>query len=160
MSIINSVCGRIFIVVCHRVLYLAHSSSIFSLMTFSASWLLVKCVTTLTMILYILIAETSTKFKKNLKKYFDILENWFYENYTFLYPRKCEFKGFGKTNENEVFTYHEIRLKKSATKKLLGITIDEHLNFNEHLTNVCKRASRKLNSLSKVFLFLAINRKR
>ena len=75
-------------------------------------------------------------------------------------PRKCEFMGFGKNNENEVFTYHEIQLKKTATKKLLGITIDEHLNFNEHLTNVCKRASRKLNSLSKVFLFLAINRKR
>ena len=32
---------------------------------------------------------------------------------------------FGKTSENEVFTYHEIRLKKTATKKLLGITIDE-----------------------------------
>ena len=112
------------------------------------------------MILYILIAETSTKFKKNLKKYFDILENWFYENYTFLYPRKCEFKGFGKTNENEVFTYHEIRLKKSATKKLLGITIDEHLNFNEHLTNVCKRANRKLNALSRVSSFLSYQQKK
>ena len=77
-----------------------------------------------------------------------------------LNPRKCELMGFGKTNENEVFTYHEIQLKKTTTKKLPGITKDEHLNFNEHLTNVCKRASRKLNSLSKVFLFLAINRKR
>ena len=95
-----------------------------------------------------------------LKKDSEILENWFYNNYMVLNPRKCEFMGFGKTNENEVFTYHEIRLKKTTTKKLIGITIDKHLNFNEHLTNVCKRASRKLNSLSKVFLFLAINRKR
>ena len=95
-----------------------------------------------------------------LKNFFEILGNWFYDNYMVLNPRKCEFMGFGKTNENEVFTYHEIRLKKTTTKKLIGITIDKHLNFNEHLTNVCKRASRKLNSLSKVFLFLAINRKR
>ena len=64
-------------------------------------------------------------------------------------PGKFEFMDFGKTNENEVFTYHEIRIKKT-TKKLLGITIDEHLSFNEHLTNVCKSASRKLNNLSKV----------
>ena len=70
-------------------------------------------------------------------------------------PRKCGFMGFGKTNENEVFSYHEIRLNKTTTKKLLGITIDEHLNFNEHLTNVCKRASRKLNALSIVSSFLS-----
>ena len=65
-----------------------------------------------------------------------------------LNPRKFEFMSFGKTNE--VFTYHEIRLKKTTTKKLLGVTIDEHLNFNEHSTNVCKSASRKLNALLRV----------
>ena len=75
-------------------------------------------------------------------------------------PRKCEFMGFGKTNENEVFTYHKIRLKKTTTKKPLGITIDEHLNFNDHVTSVYKSASRKLNALLRVLLFLAINRKR
>ena len=75
-------------------------------------------------------------------------------------PRKCEFMGFGKTNENEVFTYHKIRLKKTTTKKPLGITIDEHLNFNDHVASVYKSASRKLNALLRVLLFLAINRKR
>ena len=75
-------------------------------------------------------------------------------------PRKCEFMGFGKTNENEVFTYHKIRLKKTTTKKPLGITIDEHLNFNDHVARVYKSASRKLNALLRVLLFLAINRKR
>ena len=59
--------------------------------------------------------------------------------------------GFGKTNENELFTYHEIRLKKYTTKKLLGITMDEHLNFNAHIKNVCKSAMKKLDALSRVF---------
>ena len=77
-----------------------------------------------------------------------------------LNPRKCELMGFGKTNENEVFTYHEIQLKKTTTKKLLGITKDEHLNFNEHLTNVYKRASRKLNTLSSVSSFLSYQQKK
>ena len=77
-----------------------------------------------------------------------------------LNPRKCEFMGFGKTNENKVFTYHEIRLKKTTIKKLLGIKIDEHLNFKEYLTYVCKRASRKLNALSRVSSFLSYQQKK
>ena len=77
-----------------------------------------------------------------------------------LNPRKCEFMGLGETNENEVFTYHEIQLKKTTTKKLPGITIDEHLNFNEHLTNVFKSASRKLNALSRVSSLLSYQQKK
>ena len=65
-----------------------------------------------------------------------------------LNPRKSEFMYLRKTNENEVFIYHEIPLKKTTSKKLLGITIDEHLNFNQLITNVRKSASRKLNALS------------
>ena len=42
------------------------------------------------------------------KKYFEILENWFYDNYMVLNSCNCEFLSFGKTNENKVFTYHEI----------------------------------------------------
>ena len=36
-----------------------------------------------------------------------------------LNPRKCEFMGLRKISENEVFTYHDIRLKKNTAKKLL-----------------------------------------
>ena len=62
ISIINLVRRRMFIVVCHRVQYLAHCSAIFSLMIFSAACLLAICVTTLIIILYILMAKISTKF--------------------------------------------------------------------------------------------------
>ena len=95
-----------------------------------------------------------------MKKDFEILENLFYDNYMVFNPLKCEFMGFGKTNENEVFIYHEIWLKKTTTKKLFGITIDEHLIFKEHLTNLCKRASRKLNALSRVSSFLSYRQKK
>lgn len=40
-----------------------------------------------------------------------------------------------------------MELKKKTLKILLGITIDEHLNFNKNTTNVCKSASKKLNAL-------------
>ena len=34
-----------------------------------------------------------------------------------------------------------------TAKKLLVVTIDEHLNFNDHVTNICKSTSRKLDAL-------------
>ena len=71
-----------------------------------------------------------------------MLENWFYDSYMFLNTRNCEFINFGKTSENDVFTYND-----TATKKLLGITINDHLNFNKHISNVCKSARRKVNAL-------------
>ena len=75
----------------------------------------------------------SHQVQEYLKKFFEILENWFYDNYMAFNPRKYEFMGFGKTSESEVFTYHEIQIKKATTKKLLGVIIDEHLNFKEHI---------------------------
>ena len=39
---------------------------------------------------------------------------------------------------------------ESQSEKLLGITIDKNLNFDEHLTNVCRKASQKLSALARV----------
>ena len=51
-------------------------------------------------------------------------------------------------------------LKKTTTKKLLGVATDEDLNFNEHMKNVCKSASRKLNALSRVSSLLSYRQKK
>ena len=42
------------------------------------------------------------------KKYFEILDNWFYDNDMVLNSRNCEFMSFAKTNEYKVFTYHQV----------------------------------------------------
>ena len=55
-----------------QVQYLAHSSSIFLLMKFSSSWLLVICVTTLMIILYMFIADIYTKLRKFEKRFWSI----------------------------------------------------------------------------------------
>ena len=68
--------------------------------------------------------------------------------------------GFGKTNENEVYTYHENRLKKLLLRDFLGITIDGHLKLNEHITNVCKSTSKKLNALSRVSFLLTYQQRK
>ena len=39
------------------------------------------------------------------------------------------------------------RIWENRTVKLLGITIDNELKFDEHLSNVCLKANRKLSNL-------------
>ena len=87
-------------------------------MTFSASRLLAICnyVDNNTLHTY---SRDFHQVQEYLKKDFEILENWLYDNYMILNPRKCEFMGTGKTNENEVFTYHEIRLNPLTTNVLI-----------------------------------------
>ena len=54
-----------------------------------------------------------------LKKALEISVNWTCDNYMVLNFRKSEFMNFGKINETEVFTYHEIRLKKILLRNYL-----------------------------------------
>ena len=53
------------------------------------------------------------------KKTLEISVNWTCDNYMVLNFRKYEFMNFGKINETEVFTYHEIRLKKILLRNYL-----------------------------------------
>ena len=55
-------------------------------------------------------------------------------------------------NNNEIFN--------SENEKLLGITIDNKLSFNNHVTNLCKKATQKLHALSRVSRFMGINQRR
>ena len=42
----------------------------------------------------------------------------------------------------------------ASSVKLLGIHIDNQLNFNLHISNICKSASKQLNSLLRLKCFL------
>ena len=39
----------------------------------------------------------------------------------------------------------DIIIKNSLSKKILGLTIDNNLDFSDHITNICKTANQKLN---------------
>ena len=90
-----------------------------------------------------------------LERGFEMLENWLNDNFMTLKPHKCKFKSFGRTSRNDVFC-----LNKAASKKLHGITIEDHLTFNRDITNICKSAKRKLNAQSRVSSLLAKNSER
>jgi hypothetical protein len=60
-----------------------------------------------------------------------------------------------KTNaENLTFKIDGIEIKPEKSVKLLGVTIDYQLKFKEHISNICKKASRQLNVLKRIGIHL------
>ena len=48
------------------------------------------------------------------------------------------------------FSCDDIIIKNSLSEKILGLTIDHNLEFSDHISNICKTASQKLNALFRV----------
>ena len=44
--------------------------------------------------------------------------------------------------------------------KLLGVIIDNKLNFNEHVTRLCKKANQKLHALARISKYLGTEKLR
>ena len=44
--------------------------------------------------------------------------------------------------------------------KLLGVTIDQNLNFTEHVTKLCKKANMKLHALARVSKYMSMRKLR
>ena len=60
-----------------------------------------------------------------------------------LNPGKCHFMLFGvKENDQFDLICNDITLKHSSHEKILGVTIDNKLSFDEHI-NICKTANKK-----------------
>ena len=64
-------------------------------------------------------------------------------------------------NSRNSKNYETVKLEIGSTKietkntvKLLGITIDNKLNFEEHISELCKKASMQLNAISRLHRFI------
>ena len=81
----------------------------------------------------------------NLRQEFSTLSNWFYDNYMMLNPGKCDFMLFDvKESEQFELICNDITLKHSSHEKILGVTIDNKLNFDEHIINICETKNSTL----------------
>ena len=68
-----------------------------------------------------------------------------------LNPNKCSFIFLGiKETENISLSYKGYIIKPKNEEKILGITIDNKLNFDHHVSNICKNGNRKLSALSRI----------
>ena len=50
-------------------------------------------------------------------------------------------------------------IENSTYQKLLSIESDNKLNFNMHVVNLCKKASRKIHALARITPFMSLPKK-
>lgn len=84
------------------------------------------------------------------------LLNWFAINQMKANPDKFQAIAIGKKTKihNLTFDLNGIRISCEENVKLLGVTIDFELNFDTHITELCKKASRQLNILKRIGKYL------
>ena len=66
-------------------------------------------------------------------------------------------KRFDLTNTN--FQVYNQVIKSLSSVELLGIQIDDKLNFNLHISKICKSAANQLNALIRLKQFLSFHAK-
>ena len=88
--------------------------------------------------------EVISQLEKSSKSIFE----WFENNGLKGNPDKCHL--FLSKNDNFEANINENRISNTRFEKLLGVTFDNQLNFNHHISKICKTASNKLLALAKV----------
>ena len=84
----------------------------------------------------------------NLEVFGKILLNWFNDNSMKANP--CKYHLLLRGSDSSEITVGNKTISSSKCEKLLGIKIDSRLNFKEHIESLCKKASQKINALSRL----------
>ena len=95
---------------------------------------------------------------KDLEQGSDTLLKWFTDNLLKANPEKYHL--LVSTNEKRYLNVEEIEIGNSKCEKLLGLKIHSKLMFDSHVKSLCKKASQKLNTLSRVEYQLDFNQKK
>ena len=82
-----------------------------------------------------------------LEKHSTIAIEWFENNYMKMNLDKCRLFISGNKFEHLWAKIGNDRIWENWTVKLLGISIDNELKFDEHLSNVCLKVYKKLSAL-------------
>ena len=95
-----------------------------------------------------LIGKNQEDIKSLLLLDFEIVNNWFYENFMILNPEKSNYMCPRKNvDDNEVPNFNNLIIESSKEVEILGIKIDENLNINNHIKSICRKAGQKLSPL-------------
>ena len=84
-----------------------------------------------------------------------ILSNWFKINLMKPNPKNFQFMILGKGSRLSVMlNINDSKIKELEKVILLGLTINNHLTFKNHLDTLCRKASCKLHALRRVRKYL------
>ena len=98
--------------------------------------------------------EVISQLEKSLMSIFE----WFENNGMKANPDKCHL--LLSKNGNFEANINENRISNTKFEKLLGVTFDNRLSFNHHISNICKTAGNELHALARVSNYMDQDKKR
>ena len=114
--------------------------------------------------------NTLSMFEETIQNLIALLETesntaieWFQNNKMMVNPGKFQtiiIDKKKKCHTNETSKIGDKIIKASSSVKLLGVHIDDQLNFNLHISNICRSAANQLNALTSLKSFLAFEEKK
>ena len=91
----------------------------------------------------------------------NIIIQWFANNFMKLNTDKCHLLMLGKgSNGTVTVNIGNSTIENSGEEKLLGVTIDNKLTFEAHITKLCKKAGNKLFALSRMSPYMGSSKLR
>ena len=114
--------------------------------------------------------NTLSYFSKTMPDLVRVLENetnvaltWLDRNEMIANPDKFHALLVRKDRENTAgqnISFQGHAIKSEETVKLLGVTLDNKLNFDTHISNLCKKAAAQLNVLKRLRSFIGFEQKK
>ena len=100
---------------------------------------------------------------KTLASECELVIDWFKKNKMVVNPNKYQAIILDKrksVHTNERITVDNKQIKVVSSVKLLGLQLDDKLNFNLHISNICKSAGNQLNALIRLKKFMNFEEKK
>ena len=76
-----------------------------------------------------------------------------------LNPGKCYYIVIGDDDPTHKIILNDNEISSSNEEKLLGILLDSKLNFDSHITSLCKKADQTLSAIARINHYLAPDQK-
>ena len=85
---------------------------------------------------------------------------WFQNNYMKLNTDKCHLLVAGHKFEHTWVRVGPDKIWEDHSVKLLGVSIDNELNFDKHVLSIIKKLNSKLSALSRLTKFMTLQKKK
>ena len=108
-------------------------------------------------------AKTVTELKNTLQSESEVIINWFKNNKMIVNPEKFQAIILDKQKHdysNETIKFNNKTVETVFSVRLLGIQLDDELNFSLHVSKICKSAARQLSALIRLNNFLCFEGKK
>ena len=92
----------------------------------------------------------------------NIAINWLTDNSMIANPSKFQAIVMSKSRQHIItdFAFKDKSIESTNAVKLLGVTIDDKLNFTTHISNICRKAGGQLNALLRLRKYLSHDSKK